>query len=300
MGKITIKLFAIVLTLGLFSSCVVTKKKYEALENKLAHRTDSLNDIVSDYQTDFNTFMNESQTNESHKTDIIDSLLQEINNLSSTTVELKQSLKDAITEYETEKKKFGTLSTELENKKNELQNMEAELDKKDKELLDLQEMVNKNKAETEKLKNTIGNALKSFDSSELTVFEKNGKVYVSLAENLLFKTGSAQIGTKGKDAILQLTNVLEKSPDISVLVEGHTDNVGSPEVNWKLSAERALEVVKIIESNSSIDMKRITAAGRGMYAPVSDNDTKEGKAQNRRIEIILTPDLRQLYNIFDK
>ncbi|HDQ15898.1 MAG TPA: OmpA family protein, partial [Bacteroidetes bacterium] len=92
----------------------------------------------------------------------------------------------------------------------------------------------------------------------------------------------------------------ENNPDISILIEGHTDNVGSSELNWNLSTQRALAVVKIIETNSKVDMSRITVAGRGMYTPVADNKSEEGKRKNRRIEIILTPNLEQLYKIFEK
>ena len=220
--------------------------------------------------------------------------------LTSDTLELKNSLRNAITEFEREKNAFTQLSRQLEAKASEVENLRIELEKKDKELLSLQEMIDKNKLETQKLYDLISKALVSFDNTELTVYEKNGKVYVALEEKLLFKTGSANIDKKGEQVIIQLAKILENNPDISILIEGHTDNVGSSELNWNLSTQRALAVVKIIETNSKVDMSRITVAGRGMYTPVADNKSEEGKRKNRRIEIILTPNLEQLYKIFEK
>lgn len=261
------------------------------------HQKDSLQNLLKINENDFNVFMNKTNENESLKLDLIDSLYKSINRLSSDTLNLKQSLRNTISEFEIERNKLKQLRQDLEIKNGEVETLKQTLQKKDAELLSLQEMVDKNKLETEKLKKIITDALISFDATELTVYQKNGKVYVSLEEKLLFKSGSSKVDPKGEDAIIKISKVLENNPDISIVIEGHTDNVGASDYNWNLSTQRALAVEKIIETNSKIDMSRITVAGRGMYSPLEPNTSEAGKRKNRRIEIILTPKLDQLYNI---
>ena len=138
----------------------------------------------------------------------------------------------------------------------------------------------------------------------LTITQKNGKVYVSLEESLLFATGKWTIEPKGIEVLKKLAKVLEQSPDINVLVEGHTDDVpmkgiGDVKDNWDLSAVRATSVVKIITQNSTVDPKRLTAAGRGEFFPIDGAKTKEARAKNRRTEIILTPKLDELLKVLE-
>lgn len=121
-----------------------------------------------------------------------------------------------------------------------------------------------------------------------------------MEEKLLFKTGSADIDKKGIEAVKKVAEVLEKNPNIDVLIEGHTDNVGRADYNWKLSSDRALSIVQIIQTASKVDPTRITASGRGMYQPIADNATAEGKQKNRRIDIILVPKLDALYKVMGK
>jgi len=152
------------------------------------------------------------------------------------------------------------------------------------------------------LRNSIAKALLEFENDGLTITRKNGRVYVSMENKLLFSSGSFVINPKGADAIQKLAKVLESHPDIKILVEGHTDNVpyggkGNLSDNWDLSAKRATSIVRILTSSSTIVPERITAAGRGEFAPIASNDTAEGRAKNRRTEIILVPDLSKLYEI---
>jgi chemotaxis protein MotB len=132
---------------------------------------------------------------------------------------------------------------------------------------------------------------------------KNGKVYVMLEERLLFATGSTVVDPKGVEALRELGKVLEKNPDINVLIEGHTDNVpmkGAGEIkdNWDLSVMRATSVVKIL-LNSKITPARITAAGRGEFVPIESNETAELRKKNRRIEVILTPKLDEILKVLE-
>jgi chemotaxis protein MotB len=285
-------IFAI-LILSVLSSCIVSKKKYQALEMEMVLKADSLNNIIAKNREDFNFFMNNTSQNDAYKNDMLDSMAIKVNSLSSDTLLLKQSLKDAIFEYNTEKEKLVAISSELDILKTDLGN-------KEQELKSLQEVIDKNKAEADKLKEAITTALKSFDDTQLSVYQKNGKVYVQLEESLLFKSGSSKVDKKGEEAIIKLSEVLAKNQGIDILVEGHTDNVGTVDYNWDLSTKRALAIVKIMQDNSEIDEARITAAGRCMFVPVALNDTEEGKKKNRRSEIILTPNLEGLYKILEE
>ena len=149
------------------------------------------------------------------------------------------------------------------------------------------------------LKKSLSDALLNFEGNGLTVEQRDGKVYVSMENKLLFKSGSWAVGSEGRQAIEQLGSVLAENPDIAVLIEGHTDNVpyqGNGQIagNWDLSTKRATAIVTILRENASINAENLTAAGRGEFAPVATNDTPEGKAKNRRIEVILTPKLDEL------
>ena len=178
--------------------------------------------------------------------------------------------------------------------------MAKELAEKEKRIADLENMINKNKEKINLLKNAIAEALNAFDNSELTVHQKDGKVYVSLDEQLLFKFGSAKVEKKGVTALKKLAEVLEQNENIDITIEGHTDDIGKAEANWDLSVKRATSIVKILQKNSEIDPKRFTASGKGMYHPLLDKDTKEARQKNRRTEIILTPKLNELYKLLDE
>jgi chemotaxis protein MotB len=146
-------------------------------------------------------------------------------------------------------------------------------------------------------------ALKGFNSNELSVAIKNGKVYVSLQENLLFPSGSAVVNPKGKQALGKLAGVLTINPDINVNIEGHTDSIpirSRYEDNWALSVARATSIVRILTKDYGVDPKRIIASGHSLYDPVDSNMSKEGRARNRRTEIILTPKLDELYQIIEE
>lgn len=155
------------------------------------------------------------------------------------------------------------------------------------------------------LKQSISNALTDFEGKGLTVEQRDGKVYVSMENKLLFNSGSWAVGSDGKKAITQLAQVLSENPDISVLIEGHTDDdpyKGSEFVsgNWDLSAKRATSIVKLLEQNNAIKRDNLTAAGRGEYAPIATNDSNEGKAKNRRIEVVLSPKLDELSKLLSE
>jgi len=170
-----------------------------------------------------------------------------------------------------------------------------------KRLKSLQDIIQNEKDVMTKLKNSITDALLNYKTDELNVYIKDGKVYVSLEEKLLFKSGSDVVDIKGKEALKSLAKVLNGTSDITVLVEGHTDNVPIKtklfEDNWDLSTARATSIVRILTKDYGFNSDRITASGRGQFHPVKSNDTAEGRASNRRTEIILSPDLKEIYQL---
>jgi chemotaxis protein MotB len=184
-----------------------------------------------------------------------------------------------------ENSRLEALKKQLEDRSNRVAELEAVIAAKDKAMTDL--------------KNAISRALTDFEGKGLTVEQRDGKVYVSMENKLLFSSGSWAVGTEGRRAVQQLGAVLAGNPEIAILIEGHTDNVpykGNSQLsgNWDLSTKRATAIVNILRENANINPENLTAAGRGEYAPIATNDTAEGKAKNRRIEVILTPKLDEL------
>jgi chemotaxis protein MotB len=171
-------------------------------------------------------------------------------------------------------------------------------------LKNLQDLIRSQKDIMIKLKNSISAALKNYKADELSVYTKDGNVYVALEEKLLFKSGSDAVDPKGKEALKSLAQVLNGAKDITVMIEGHTDNVPIKtkifQDNWDLSTARATSILRILTKDYGFDPNRITASGRGQFHPVKTNDTAEGRAANRRTEIILTPDLKELYKLLEQ
>jgi len=188
-----------------------------------------------------------------------------------------------------------------------LNKLKAELDASSKRLSELEAYIAAKDASMKKLKETLSKSLKAFEGKGLTVEQRNGKVYVSMENKLLFGTGSWAVGAEGKTAVVAVGKVLADNPDISVLIEGHTDddkilgNIGGGiENNWDLSTKRATAIVNILCENKVVKKDNLTAAGRGEFAPLMSNDTPEGKAKNRRIEIILTPKLDEISKMLNE
>ncbi len=196
--------------------------------------------------------------------------------------------------------KEQALATENER----LNNLKKELEARSNRVAELENVIAAKDAKMNQLKDAISKALTNFEGKGLTVEQRDGKVYVSMENKLLFESGSWAVGSEGKKAVNQLGSVLANNPDIAILIEGHTDNVpyaGSGQLsgNWDLSTKRATAIVNILRENSSINPENLTAAGRGEYAPVASNDTPEGKAKNRRIEVILTPKLDEITRLLN-
>ncbi len=179
---------------------------------------------------------------------------------------------------------LNVLSSSLQDREAKLATLQAELDKKDQAM--------------KALKDRVSQALTGFEGKGLTVTQRDGQIYVSLENKLLFPSGSTTVDAKGREALSNLAKAIENEKDLNIMVEGHTDTdkvlPGAPyKDNWDLSVLRATSVVRILQESSKVDPKRITAAGKGEYEPADPND----KAKNRRIEIVLAPDLKGLYEL---
>ncbi|MDP4223747.1 MAG: OmpA family protein [Bacteroidota bacterium] len=198
------------------------------------------------------------------------------------------------------------LEQSMDLKKVSLDELTLELQKKNARMAELERILDAQKKTVQDLKNKVSEALLGFENNGLTVTNRDGKVYVSLEEKLLFKTASWDIDANGRNALRKLAGVLERNPGIQVMIEGHTDNVpynpGNSQLkdNWDLSVKRATTVVRVLLEGSKIKPERLTAAGRSEYIPLEPNTTPESRQKNRRTEIILTPDLTELYRLIDK
>jgi chemotaxis protein MotB len=219
------------------------------------------------------------------------------NNLLSNSGKLGQDLAK-------QQKDLLAAENNLELIRVENEKLSADLKKREIRVKELETILAKKDSAVNSLKNAVSKALLSFKESDLTINVKNGKVYVSLAEQLLFKSGSISVDPKGQNALKQLATVLKSQKDINVMVEGHTDDVPvskSSEYmndNWDLSVMRATAITRIL-TNNGVDPKKITAAGKGENYPLETAKTAEARQKNRRTEIILTPKLDELFRILE-
>ena len=236
----------------------------------------------------------------------------EIYNLKKDTTSLNNDINDLKNRYNNltndKLSQSEQFNAALQKKTDELKLKSEELKEKEKLLVDreialndLKKVVARQDSITNRLNNILHNALLGFKSDELSVYIKNGKVYVSLSDKLLFKSGSAAVESKGIEAIQVLADVLNKNNDIDILVEGHTDNIPIKTAlyqdNWDLSAARAISIVRILTNEYNITPTRLTASGKGEFSPRSPNISPEGRASNRRTEIILSPKLDELMKL---
>lgn len=309
-----------ILILASLSSCV-SSKMFNELDTKY-------NQLKSDY--DNLSLLNEDLIINKNglETELIN-LQKTCDNINSNKNEINSELEILKKNYEnlssaySALEKNSTKSLEENAKKNralldEINEKEEALASENKRLMDLEtymqerairitELENliaaKDKAMRD-LKDAISKALTAFEGKGLMVEQRNGKVYVSLENKLLFKSGSWSVGKQGRQAIIELGKVLGENPKIAVLIEGHTDNVsfsgnGQISNNWDLSTKRATAIISILSENSSIKLENLTAAGRSEYSPINSNETIEGKAKNRRIEVILTPKLDEISKLLN-
>jgi len=229
----------------------------------------------------------------------IESLEEEITRLKSDTANLNNRIAELESKFSGLDKNYATLRA---NSSSEINKLAADLQKREARLKEVEDVLRKRDEATNALRDKLQKALLGFQQSGLTVEIKNGKVYVSLTDKLLFDTGSIVIDDKGKQALTELAKVLKSQPEINIAVEGHTDNqkvanLGQIKDNWDLSVLRATSVVRYLTETEKIDSKRLTATGKGQYQPLALSNTPEDRSKNRRIEIVLSPKLDELYDL---
>ncbi|MCS2574522.1 OmpA family protein [Bacteroides faecis] len=263
------------LTLLLCTSCV-TKKKFMMTEAARMASIDSLQSLLTDCR---NTGYQMSAQ--------IKKLLRDTTQMGNSIRQYQSMLSTNMTEQE-------KLNALLSQKKNELSERERTIN-------ELQDMINAQNEKVKQLLSSVKDALLGFSTEELTVREKDGKVYVAMSDKLLFQSGSARLDKRGEEALGKLAEVLNKQTDIDVFIEGHTDNKPINTVqfkdNWDLSVIRATSVVRILIKNYGVNPLQIQPSGRGEYMPVDDNETAEGRSKNRRTEIIMAPKLDKLFQM---
>ena len=310
------------LLLALTTSCV-SKKIYNELESKfadlkkenrsLADENEELQKAKAQLELDSTTLKSEFDKLKSDKEKLQADCAATNNNLKTLQASYNALEKNSNDALEANMNKNRELLAQLEAKEkalaaeqNRLNKMKSELQASSQRLSELEGLIAAKEASMKKLKETLSKALNAFEGKGLTVEQKNGKVYVSMENKLLFQTGSWAVGSEGKKAVVEVGKVLAQNPDITVLIEGHTDNDkilgnigGGIESNWDLSTKRATAIVNILGENASIQKRNLTAAGRGEFVPMMSNDTNEGKAKNRRIEIILTPKLDEISKLLN-
>ncbi len=310
------------LVMALATSCV-SKKVYTDLENKFADLKKE-NREVSDKNEELTKAKNKLELDQAALQKEYDKIKAERDKLQTDYAAASNNLKTLQASYSAlEKNSDEALQANMTKNRELLAKLEAkekalatEQDRLNKLLADfkersqrvaeLEQIMAAKEAGMKKLKETLSKALNGFEGKGLTVHQKDGKVYVSMENKLLFNSGSYAVSPEGKKAVVEVAKVLAANPDIAVLIEGHTDNdkfagaVGQIENNWDLSTKRATAIVAIMEENKGINKQNLTAAGRGEFAPLMANDTPEGKAKNRRIEIILTPKLDEISKMLNE
>lgn len=231
-------------------------------------------------------------------------LLSELQDAQADLIQREDELKKLEVSLREKKKNLEELQAELQKNNEILAAKNAELEERNQRLIELESMLNRKDSIVNALKDKVADALGQFEKDGLKVDIRNGKVYVSLEEQLLFKTGKWDVDPKGQAALKKLAKVLEQNPDINIMIEGHTDDVpyngkGQIKDNWDLSVKRATSIVRILLSDSSIDPKRLMATGRGEFFPIDKAKTAAARKKNRRTEIILTPKLDELFEILE-
>jgi chemotaxis protein MotB len=263
----------------------------------------SIKEILND-TADLGKNYRRLQTKFDRTNSLNDELLEKYSSLQKGTKQenamLLGELEQTKLDLQLQEDSLNTLGKELSEKLNELQLLEQQVKEREEKVRELQEILAAKDEAVNNLRNKIASALLGFKDKGLTVEQKNGKVYVSLEAKLLFPSGSTIVDKEGETALIKLAAVLEDQADLEILVEGHTDTdklrgTTFPHNNWELSVLRATAVVEIMTNNSSINPKQLIAAGRSMYLPVDEKN----KAKNRRIEVILSPNLDKLFDLIE-
>lgn len=310
------KIFLPVLIIVVGGSCVTQKKYDELLENKinleeeLASSRDSLQTALATINR-LNLEIEQLKSDTAKTGAKVRVLSADLNKLSKDHDQLQGYYDNLLSnsgkmtrDLAEQQERLMTMKEDLEKSKSENQKLSEDLAIREQKVKELEEVLAKKDEAVQALKKRITEALLNFKESDLTVSVKNGKVYVSLSEQLLFKSGSTSVDPKGVNALQQLAKAIKDQQDLNVMVEGHTDDIPMSRTsqfmndNWDLSVLRATSIIRIL-TKAGVPENQVIAAGRGEYVPVATNETKEGRQKNRRTDIIITPDLDELFEILE-
>lgn len=305
--------------ISLMTSCV-SSKIYEDLQSKY--------DLLKEENKSLLSQLNEEGNNGNSYS--IKSLQNEVEKLKAEKSRLAMDLAASKSSYDRLKDSYDALEansstkltenlelnrnllTQLEDKEKalalesaRLAQLQKDLEERSQRVEELEGIISAKDAQMTALKDAISAALTNFEGNGLTVEQRDGKVYVSMENKLLFESGSWAVNTRGREAVVQLGKVLAENPEIAVLIEGHTDTIaysgnGNIKNNWDLSTKRATSIVSILTENHKILKENLTAAGRGEFSPIVSNSTSEGRSKNRRIEVILTPKLDEISKLLNE
>ena len=296
------KITAFILITVSLNSCVSNRvfndleSRYAQLKDNFNRQTKSIENLNTEIKDLTKKFITLEETLEITE-DSLNQKQQKLEQLESSIDLLKQNSETELKERSAENE---ALMEKIAERENELADRMARVD-------ELEGLITRQQEAMRKLKEKLSDALLNFEDKGLTVEARDGKVYVSMENKLLFRSGSWKVGAEGRLAIEELGNVLADNPDIAILIEGHTDNVpysgkGPLKGNWDLSTKRATAIVNQLLENPDILPQNLTAAGRGEYLPIAPNSSRQGRAANRRIEVVLSPQLdevKQIINTID-
>jgi chemotaxis protein MotB len=295
----------------LLSSCLVSKKKFDdqvALANKyLAEKNDCGDKVTAAKLNDDIQKLNDSNAGLVDKVKKLEELKKQTESICE---QVKQKLDEITNASASEKNKLmkdlAQKEKDLIEKSAKLDQMSKDLEERDAKLRNMQALMARKDSSVQALRKKLTDALLGFNSGELSVSVKDGKVYVSMSDKLLFNSGSFKVDDRGKEALKKIAEVLNKQTDITVNIEGHTDNkayvstsTGPVNNNWDLSVMRAANVTKILVEDYAVDPLHITPSGRSKFVPVESNETPEGRSKNRRIEVVLEPDMKAIMDILN-
>jgi chemotaxis protein MotB len=294
-----VKISAFMLIALCLTSCVSNRvfndleSRYARLKDNYNRQTKSIETLNAEIKDLTKKFVALEETLEETE-DSLNQKQQKLEQLESSLDLLKQNSETALKERIAENE---ALMEKIAERENELADRMARVD-------ELEGLITRQQEAMRNLKEKLSDALLNFEDKGLTVEARDGKVYVSMENKLLFKSGSWTVGADGRLAIEELGNVLADNPDIAILIEGHTDNIpysgkGPLKGNWDLSTKRATAIVNQLLENPNILPQNLTAAGRGEYLPIAPNSTREGRAANRRIEVVLSPQLDEIKQIIN-
>ncbi len=296
MKRTIFRISGVVLLSLLFTSCIVSKKKFDA-ETARAEKEKAEKIALGkklDEQVDINKKLNAANGE----------LKNNISALNSRIGRLKDSISSLENNVRELNNRINVLGDEKENTKRQLNSTKEQIASQRQRLEQLQALLDQQQQAAEALRSKIAEALKGFNSNELTIKMKNGKVYISMQESLLFPSGSAIVNPKGKDALSKVASVLNTGSDININIEGHTDSIPIRTAkfadNWELSTARATSIAHVLIDEYQVSPAKLVASGRSEYDPIAPNSTPEGRGQNRRTEIILEPKLDELMKLMEK